>query len=238
MTNANSKVYVWKCQIRLIAVTLFNLTITLIHFLPVSMIRFFYKFSIVIVIAILHGCNSKSSKESSKPVDTNAKPTPGSTQFKAHIVEYTNDGVKSEIDTITGYRKYYYANGKLQMEGKVTKAIPADYRDGIWNYYNEAGQLMKQETSSKAGKISEFNYMYFANGKPLSKVYQYFEGNFNDKANFKFHKIETLFYTNGQELSERHTINDNIVEEKCWDSKDNPKPIEYLKTIKSVDAAD
>ena len=78
--------------------------------------------------------------------------------------------------------------------------------------------------------------MYFTNGKPLSKTYQYYEGSYKDKDTFKFHKIETLFYTNGRELAERHWINNSLVEEKCWDSKGSPKPIEYLKTVKSVEA--
>jgi hypothetical protein len=114
------------------------------------------------------------------------------------------------------------------MEGKVTKAIPKDYRDSVWNYYNEARQLMKQETSNKDGKIDQLEFMYFTNGKQSSKSYQYFEGNYKDKATFKFHKIETLFYTNGQNLSERHLINGIVVDEKCWDSKGNSKPPEYL----------
>ncbi|MDI3318284.1 toxin-antitoxin system YwqK family antitoxin [Pinibacter soli] len=195
-------------------------------------------FSIILTIVIYCSCNSQSSEDAIKSVDTNPKVAPESLHFIAHIVENNSDGTKSEIDTLTGYRKYFYANGKLQMEGKVTKASPKDYRDGIWNYYNDAGQLMKQETSTQEGKVNELNFMYFKNGKPLSKTYQYYEGNYKDRANFKFHKIETLFYTNGQELSERHSINGSIVEEKCWDSKGNPKPIEYLKTIKSVEAND
>jgi len=40
------------------------------------------------------------------------------------------------------------------MEGKVTKGSPKDYRDGIWKYYNEAGRLMRQETSIDGGKIN------------------------------------------------------------------------------------
>jgi antitoxin component YwqK of YwqJK toxin-antitoxin module len=169
-------------------------------------------------------------------VDATPKVAPESLHFMAHITEKQPDGSKSEIDTITGYRKYYYSNDKLQMEGKVTKASLKDYRDGIWNYYNEAGQLMKQETYTKEGKINELGFMYFKNGKPLSKTYQYYEGDYKDKTTFKFHKIETLFYTNGQKLSERHWMNNNLVDEKCWDSKGNSKPIEYLNTIKSVEA--
>ena len=181
-------------------------------------------------------CNAQSSKDTTTKVNTNPKVASESLHFTAHVVENHTDGSKAEIDTVSGYQKYYYANGKLQMEGKVTKATPKDYRDGIWNYYNEREQLMKQETYTKEGKVNELDFMYFTNGKPLSKTYQYYEGDYKNKATFKFHKIETLYYTNGQELSERHSMNGEIVDEKCWDSKGNPKPIEYLKTIKTVQA--
>ena len=124
------------------------------------------------------------------------------------------------------------------MEGKVTKVSPNDYRDGIWSYYNEEGLLIKQETSNEKGKTSQLDFMYFKNGKPLSKTHQYFEGNYKDRRTIKFHKIETLFYTNGQKLAERHWINSDLVDEKCWDTKGNPMPIEYLETIKSVQADD
>ena len=97
-------------------------------------------------------------------------------------------------------------------------------------------KLMKQETYTKEGKVNELDFMYFTNGKPLSKTYQYYEGDYKDKASFKFHKIETLFYTNGQEMAQRHWMNNNLIDEKCWDSKGNSKPIEYLKTVKSVQA--
>lgn len=198
--------------------------------------RFCRTLSLLLTVVTFLSCNAQPSKDTTKPVDTNPKVAPESLNFTAHIIENNSDGSKSEIDTVTGYRKYYYPNGKLQMEGKVTKASPKDYSDGVWNYYNEAGQLMKQETSNKEGKINELNFMYFKNGKPLSKTYQYFEGDYKDKTTFKFHKIETLFYTNGKELAERHWVNNNLVDEKCWDSKGNPKPIEYLKTVKSVEA--
>ena len=201
-----------------------------------SLNRFWKTLSLILTIASFCSCNAQSTNDTIKSVNTSPKVAPENLHFTAHIIENNSDGTKSEIDTLTGYRKYYFANGKLQMEGKVTKASPKDYRDGIWKYYNEAGQLMKQETSTKDGKINELNFMYFKNGKPLSKTYQYYEGGYKDKATLKFHKIETLFYTNGQELSERHSINGNIVDEKCWDSKGNSKPIEYLKTIKSVEA--
>lgn len=81
-------------------------------------------------------------------------------------------------------------------------------------------------------------FTYFKNGKPLSKTFQYFEGNYKDKATFKFHKIETIFYTNGQKMAERHWVNNNLIDEKCWDNKGNPKPIEYLKAIKSFQSAE
>ena len=197
---------------------------------------FLNKFLIILALASFCSCNAQSSKDTINKLDINPKVTPESLHFTAHIIENNRDGSKSEIDTVTGYRKYYYANGKLQMEGKVTKASPKDYRDGIWKYYNEAEQLMKQETSTKEGKVNELNFMYFTNGKPLSKTYQYYEGDYKDKATFKFHKIETLFYTNGQELSQRHWVNNNLIDEKCWDSKGNLKPIEYLKTLKSAEA--
>lgn len=201
-----------------------------------SLNRFCRTLSFLLPVVTFLSCNAQPSKDTTKTVDTNPKVAPESLHFTAHIIENQPDGSKAEIDTVTGYRKYFYSNGKPQMEGKVTKANPKDYRDGIWNYYNEAGQLMKQETYNKEGKINELDFMYFTNGKPLSKTYQYYEGDYKNKSTFKFHKIETLFYTNGQKLSERHWINDEIVDEKCWDSKGNPKPIEYLKTIKSVQA--
>lgn len=187
-------------------------------------------------ILLLTSCNVQPSKDTIKAVDTTPKIAPESLHFTAHIIEPHDDGSKAEIDTTTGYRKYYYKNGKLQMEGKVTKDIPKDYRDGIWSYYNEAGNLMNQETYNKQGKVNQLEFMYFTNGKPLSSTYHYYEGDFKDKKAFKFHKIETMFYTNGKELSQRHWINDEIIDEKCWDSKGNPKPIGYLKTVKSVEA--
>lgn len=190
----------------------------------------------LVTLAILSSCNAQSKKDTTKLVDTNPKVAPESMHFTAFVTENHPDGSKVEIDTVSGYVKYYYSNGKKQMEGKVTKASPKDYRDGIWNYYNEREQLMKQETYTKEGKINELDFLYFTNGKPLSKTYQYYEGNYKDKATFKFHKIETLYYTNGQEMAQRHWMNNNLVDEKCWDSKGHPKPIEYLKTVKSVQA--
>ena len=203
---------------------------------PISLNWFCTTLSLLLTVVTFLSCNAQTSKDTTRTIDTNPKVAPESKSFRGHIKENQPDGSKVEIDTISGYRKYYYQNGKPQMEGKVTKANSTDYRDGIWNYYNEVGQLMKQETYNKEGKINELNFMYFTNGKPLSSTYQYFEGDYKDKTKFKFHKIETLFYTNGQKLSVRHWINDEVVNEKCWDSKGNPKPIEYLKTIKTVQA--
>jgi antitoxin component YwqK of YwqJK toxin-antitoxin module len=175
---------------------------------------FYTIISVFLTLVTFFSCNAKSSEDTAKAVDTNTKVAPESFHFTPHIVESHTDGSKAEIDTVSGYQKYYYANGKLQMEGKVTKAAPKDYRDGIWNYYNEQEQLMKQETYTKEGKINELEFMYFINGKPLSKTYQYYEGDYNDKKTFKFHKIETLFDTAGKKLSERHWINGNLFREE------------------------
>lgn len=169
---------------------------------------------LLLIIQFFFGCSTHSSKDTTKTVDTNPKTAPESLHFTAHIIENHDDGSRGEIDTITGYRKYYYKNGKLQMEGKVIKASPESYRDGIWKYYNEQEQLMNQETYTKEGKINQLEFMYFANGKPLSKSYQYYEGAYKDKTTFKFHKIETLFDVNGQKVSERHWINEKLVSQE------------------------
>lgn len=168
----------------------------------------------MLTVVTFFSCNAQSSKDTTTKVDTNPKVAPESLHFTAHIVENHTDGSKAEIDTVSGYQKYYYANGKLQMEGKVTKAAPKDYRDGVWNYYNEREQLIKQETYTKEGKINELDYMYFINGKPLSSTYQYYEGDYKNKETFKFHKIETLFDTNGKKLSQRHWVNEKLVSEE------------------------
>lgn len=193
-------------------------------------------FLFLVIIAICSHCNGQSLKNSRGSVDTTEKVAPESLHFTAKVIEKQDDGSRGEFDTTSGYRKYYYSNGNLHMEGKVIKASPDDYRDGIWKYYNEDGQLMKQETYTQRGKINELKINYFTNGNPLSKTYQYFTGSYKDSANIEIHKIETIFYTNGQKLSERHLINGKIENEKCWDSKGNPQSIEYLKTLKSVEA--
>ena len=199
-------------------------------------LKMFWNILLAVLICVnFCSCTAQSPKDTTKAVDTNPKVAPESVHFTAHIIERNSDGSKTIIDTVTGYRKNYYANGKLQMEGKVAKGSPKDYREGIWKYYNEAEQLMTQITYIKEGKINELNFMYFKNGKPLSKTYQYYEGNYKEKSTFKFHKIETMFYMNGQELAERHWVNNNLIDEKCWDSKGNSKPIEYLNTIQSLE---
>lgn len=208
-----------------LAAVISNLTMTQADKPTFLFIIFWRTFIVILTFVSFCSCNAQASKDTINIVDTNPKVAPESLHFTAHIVEANSDGSKSEIDTITGYRKYYYSNGKLQSEGKVTKASPKDFRDGIWKYYNEAGQLMKQETSNKEGKINELDFMYFTNGNLLSKTYQYYEGDYKDKAAFKFHKIEILFYTNGQKRVVRHWVNNNLIDEKCWDSKGNPKPI-------------
>jgi hypothetical protein len=179
-------------------------------------------------------CCAQSSIDSlGKPIDLRPQVVTESLHFTANQVETYNDSSRAEFDTITGYRKYYYPNGKLKMEGRVTKGSLRDYRDGVWNYYNEQGQLVKQETSSSKGKLNELELNYSINGNLFTERYQYFKGDYKDKATFQFIKIEIDFYTNGQKLEEEHFINNKNVFWTCWDPKGNEKPIEYLKTIKS-----
>jgi hypothetical protein len=196
--------------------------------------------STILVIVIFWGflpicsCNAQSLTDTAKAIDLNPKAAPESLHFTAHILEKHDDGSRAEFDTTTNYRKYYTKNGKLQMEGKVTRTPQNNYRDGIWNYYDELGLLMKQETYMSQSKVRELDFMYFKNGNPLSETLQYFQGDYKDKASFKFIKIEVLFYTNGRKLSERHSVNGKFVYATCWDSKGHEKPIEYLETVKSV----
>ena len=179
-------------------------------------------------------CNAQSLSDITKAFDLTPQAAPESLHFIAHMRETHDDSSRAEIDTTTGYRKYYTKNGKLQMEGKVTGTPQNNYRDGVWNYYDESGLLMKQETYTKEGKVRELAFMYFKNGKPLSETLQYFQGDYKDTASFKFFKIEALFYTNGQKLSERHSVNGKFVYVTCWDPRGNEQPIDYLKTVKSV----
>jgi len=99
---------------------------------------FYRTISILLTAVTFFSCNAQSSKDTAKAVDTSPKVAPDSLHFTAHTTEKHDDGSKAEIDTVTGYVKYYYKNGKLQMEGKVTKASPKDFRDGIWNLLNKA----------------------------------------------------------------------------------------------------
>jgi hypothetical protein len=196
--------------------------------------------STILVIVLFWGflpicsCNAQSLTDTAKAIDLNPEAAPESLHFTAHILEKYDDGSRAEFDTTTGYRKYYAKNDKLQMEGKVTRTSQKNYRDGVWNYYDELGLLMKQEAYTSEGKVRELDFMYFKNRKPLSETLQYFQGDYKDKASFKFIKIEVLFYTNGRKLSERHSVNGKFVYVTCWDSKGQEKPIEYLKTVKSV----
>jgi antitoxin component YwqK of YwqJK toxin-antitoxin module len=178
-------------------------------------------------------CLQNIPKETAKPHDTHSNIAPESLHFIANSIGHNEDGSKYEIDTLTGYGKYYFSNGKLKMEGKITKGSLKDYRDGIWEYYYENGLLMRQDTYNKEGKVNTREFMYFNNNNPLSETYQYFEGNYKDKSTFKFHKIEKIFYTNGQELAERHWINNALVDSKCWDPQGNEKPIKYLDSARS-----
>ena len=198
--------------------------------------NYFYTITLILSIILFNiSCRTKSVIKSTQTENTKSKASSESLNFTTHIIEKLDDGSKLQIDTLTRYRKYYYNNGNLQMEGKVTKAEPNNYRDGIWDYYNENGQLMSQHEYAKNKKLSQLDFMYFTNGNPLSKTLEYTEGNPNDKPNFKFHKIETLFYTSGQKLAERHWINGELITDKCWDKKGKPKPIEFLKTLKTID---
>ncbi|WP_176113025.1 hypothetical protein [Sediminibacterium ginsengisoli] len=148
------------------------------------------------------------------------------------VTEYHKNGNKaSEIDTISGYHKYYYENGKMEMQGKVTK----DYRDSTWKYYTELGFLQKEEFYNAKGKLRSKEFNYFKNGKVMSEKEEYFEGDYKDKSTFKFYQIEKVFYTNGQLFSERHSINGIVTSTKCWDSKGHPQPIEYMDTVKSLE---
>lgn len=200
-----------------------------------SFLNIFYV-SGVLLFTTVCDCSAQSPKDTTNMQDKTSKTAPDSLHFTANSIVHNEDGSKYEIDTLTGYGKYYYSNGKLKMEGKITKGSPKDYRDGIWKYYNENELLMRQDTYNKKGKLNSREFLYFTNNKPLSETYQYFEGDYKDKATFKFHKIEKIFYTNGQELAERHWINNELAESKCWDPQGNEKPIKYLDTVRSFDA--
>jgi hypothetical protein len=178
-------------------------------------------------------CSAQSLTDTASAIDLNPPPAPESLHFTAHTVERQTDGSMAEFDTLTGYRKYYAKNGQLQMEGKITRTPQKNYRDGVWKYYNEPGLVMKQETYNQAGKLRQLDVMYFKDGRPMSKTLQFFQGDYRDTATFKFIKIEVIFYTSGQKLSERHSVNGKFVYATCWDAKGHQQPMEYLKTVKS-----
>lgn len=142
-----------------------------------------------------------------------------SSNFTAHITKYYDDGkLYSQIDTITGYNKLWYKNGKLMAEGKVVKADSKDYRDSLWKYYDESGLLVKQETYNKEGKLNSKTFSYLFGGL-ASESYQYFEGDWRTKKDFKFHEIIKNYWPNGKLSSLTHKINGTIVEEKNWTEK-------------------
>ena len=142
-----------------------------------------------------------------------------SPDFTSHITKYYEDGkIYSQIDTITGYNKLWYKDGKLMEEGKMTKAYPKDYRDSIWKYYDENGFLVKQETYNKEGKLNSKTFTYLF-GDLANETYQYFEGDWKDKNNFKFHEIKKDYWSKGKLMSLTHKINGVIVEEKNWNEK-------------------
>jgi antitoxin component YwqK of YwqJK toxin-antitoxin module len=176
-------------------------------------------------------CNKgQNEKNSMSVMDTLGNNSNEFKNFKVCVTENYDDGkLKSQIDTTTGYRKYYYENGKLEMVGKVTN----NYRNGLWHYYSDSGLLMKEETSNEKGKLTSKTFQYFRNNKIMNETYIYFEGDYKDTTNFKLHRIEKMFYDNGQLCSEVHVVNKKIVELKCWDPQGNEKPKEYLDGVKS-----
>jgi antitoxin component YwqK of YwqJK toxin-antitoxin module len=139
--------------------------------------------------------------------------------FASHITEYYEDGkIYRQADTITGYNKLWYENGRLMEEGKITKSKPEDYRDSVWKYYNQNGLLVKQETYNKEGKLNSTAFTYFFN-ELTSETYQYFEGDWKDKSNFKFHEIRKDYWPSGKLMSLTHKVNGVIVEQKQWTKK-------------------
>ena len=100
----------------------------------------------------------------------------------------------------------------------MTKAYPKDYRDSIWKYYDENGFLVKQETYNKEGKLNSKTFTYLF-GDLANETYQYFEGDWKDKNNFKFHEIKKDYWSKGKLMSLTHKINGVIVEEKNWNEK-------------------
>jgi len=181
--------------------------------------------SILIIVFVSNKNEAQSNNDSSNNFTTIISGSHKITSYK--------DGSKEDVDTITGWYKSWFPTGILEMEGKISNN-GKKYRDSVWKYYNELGLLALQETYSKNGKINSLKINYFINNNPMDKTYEYFEGDYKDKTSFKFHKINTLFYMNGQAAAERHFVNDKIIEEKCWDSLGTPKPISYIDSIKTL----
>jgi antitoxin component YwqK of YwqJK toxin-antitoxin module len=139
-------------------------------------------------------------------------------KFTPHITEHYPSGERSsEIDTITGYQKYWFKNGKLRMEGKMTKDSAKKYRDSVWKYYDEQGRLVLEETYNRQGKLNLRSFQYLFNDVPLSEINEYFEGDYRDTVNFKFHRIEKGISENGKPWVEKHYINGKLVDSKEWD---------------------
>jgi antitoxin component YwqK of YwqJK toxin-antitoxin module len=142
-----------------------------------------------------------------------------SSNFTAHISNYYEDGkLHRQIDTITGYNKLWYKNGKLMAEGKITKAHPKDYPDSVWKYYDTNGLLIKQETYNKEGRLDSKTFSYLF-GKLVAETYQYFEGDWRNKKDFRFHEITKNYWSNGKLSSLTHKINGTVVEKKTWTEK-------------------
>ena len=64
--------------------------------------------------------------------------------------------------------------------------------------------------------------------------YEYVEPNETIPNDYSFHKIEKMYYTNGQQCAERHLVDGQVVDEKCWNPKGVSMPIEYLDSIKTL----
>ena len=171
----------------------------------------------IILISFTGSCNTASVKDINKPTEIPMETAPESRQYTVRLIKNYGDTLRGEIDTATGYAKYY-KNGILTMEGKLSKNEMKRYRDGVWKYYNEKGQLVREEKYRNASKVNSLEFLYFPNNKPMSEIYQYFEGDYRIRSTFRFHKIEQQFYRNGQILSERHWINNNLVDSRYWDS--------------------
>ncbi len=168
-------------------------------------------------------CNGQASINNDANADTN--------KFTAHISLYYTDGkVKVEKDTITGYRKYYYPNGQIQQQGTIKNGVWV----GLLQFYSENGLLTKEITSNEKEKLTEKRFAYYANNIVMSLRYGYFEGDYTDTVNYKFHKIEKTFYPNGKICSEQHFVNRKIIEYKKYNSKGKMRHVKSLNEEESV----